>query len=244
MGLLVDLRHQMCANLLRQVMESAQITKIMWDAETTCQSLMYQQHPCSLGIQPVAVVDAKIAFNNLPLDSMLAHARKRLTRGLPRRDLVETDALQASNRRVAALPLSFLGAAQRIDDVHRIEAILLSKAPPMGSYAEAREATDRMLGDLRCDPCGIRTLGVHMGMFEASGGVKRTAIAVAILRHIFSLRLRGADLGCERNAVEEMGREVAAELFRAGVVVPEDLSFSSASPLPPKDVLSAYFPWQ
>lgn len=229
LGLLIDMRSEVCITFLRHIMESRQITKLLWDAERVLQSLMYQEQPRVVHMMPVAVVDAKMAFSDLALDSMPTHACTKLLTRQPRRDPADVEVFEANNERVVALPLSDLGAAHTVDEVHRIEAILCSQAPSTGSYVHAKRLTDCMLNDLSCDPQGLKTLGQRMGRFEASSGVRRTATAVAIWRHILSLRSH--DLGAAHRIVEDIGREVALELLRSRVKVPEDLSFSVAAPV-------------
>uniref|UniRef100_A0A7S4WAU1 CSD domain-containing protein n=1 Tax=Alexandrium monilatum TaxID=311494 RepID=A0A7S4WAU1_9DINO len=244
MGLLVDMRSEPCLSIVRHIMTSVNITKVMWDALPACESLMYQQRPLLTGIRAAAVVDAKKAFRDLPMSAMWVQVPKRLLSGLPRRDHVDTDALQAGNHRVIITPLSSRCAAHALDDIHRMEAIIRSKVPTGGLYAPAQEATDVMLSELVSDPHGLRSLGQQKGWFEASSGARRTAHAVAIQRHIISLRNRRADLGAEQGVVEEMETEVVAALVRAGVTVPEDLSFSATVPCPSPQPLGNFFPWQ
>lgn len=247
LGLLVDLRTRPCITLVRRIMESSRITKLMWGANGECQSLMYQARPMPLRVQPVAVVDIQSSFRGFGMATMLVHVPKRLLVGLPKKEQIDFDGLHSVNRRAFALPLTYRSVVYAIDDIHRIEAILRSKIPPAGNYTAARLATERMLSELRADPLGLQALGQRMGWFETRSGVKRTKKAVEIQRHILSLRDRGVELGADKGLIDQMEEEVVAELRRAGVTVPEDLSFSApaALVLPSRPLpLAVTLPWQ
>jgi len=244
LGLLLDLRTAPCIAVIRQVVESAHITKLMWGAAGDVESLMYQEQPTVFQFRPVCIVDVQKAFNGLGLCNMLVHVPQRLQLGLPKKEQIDFDAFHAQNRRALVLPLSFRSAAYAMDDLHRIEAVLRSKVPPGGSYVEASRATDQMVAETRADPLGLQTLGRKMGWFETSSGVKRTVKAVEIQRHIISLRARGVDIGPEQAFVDQIEAEVAAELRKAGVDVRIDLSFVSDAPSPSKWESVASLPWQ
>ncbi|CAK0895116.1 unnamed protein product, partial [Prorocentrum cordatum] len=158
LGLLVHLEGEGRIGLLRRIMESARIVKVMWGVRGDCESLLYQHWPVQLAVTPEAIVDAKAAFLGLGMGKMLAHVPPEHLEGLPQKEQIDFDSAHAANREALPLPLGLTAARYAVDDLHRIEAILLHKLPRSGSYAEARSATDSLLAALRGDPCGLESL--------------------------------------------------------------------------------------
>jgi CspA family cold shock protein len=230
LGLLVDLRNLTCVDIIKRIMESMTITKLMWGANCDCQSLMYQKVPIPLDIKPSRLVDIQLAFSpperRLSMKNMLEQVPRALLANVPEKEQIDWDYFHSGNCRALAFPLSDRNAAYAMDDVLRIEAIVQSQGAPSEFYVSACIATEDSLAEIRADPYGLNALKVRFHWFEKYDGVKRTVAAVALVRHILSLQARGADLGCEADIVSRIERAASYELSAAGVVVPADLSFT------------------
>jgi len=226
-GLLVNLREERSLALARHILESPRITKLLWGASGDLQSLLFQVEPLPLRVDPVAFVDVQKAFDpNHPLGMarMLEHVRSELLEGLPGKEQIDWDAFHSRNERALPIPLERSSAIYAVDDLHRIEAIIGSKRPPSGSHVEAREVTERMLLELRADPHGLKRLESLLGWLQRREGVVKTVKAVQIVRHVLTLRDAGLTT-VERSLVSRAENPARAELKRAGVAIPTDLSF-------------------
>lgn len=230
LGLLVHLEGEGRVGLLRRIMESARIVKIMWGVRGDCESLLYQHWPVQLAVTPEGIVDAKMAFLDLGMGKMLAHVPPKHLEGLPQKEQIDFDSAHAANREALPLPLSVVAARYAVDDLHRIEAILMHKLPRSRSYVEARKSTDALLAAQRGDPCGLDSLQTELRWLEKRSGVQRTVKAVSAKRHLLSLSLRRVEPAegdrWGRALLDKAERLAAAELRAAGVVVPPDLSFA------------------
>ncbi|CAE7267034.1 cspA [Symbiodinium pilosum] len=152
-GFLLDLRYPSGVEIIRQVMGSQKILKILWGAQGDCQCLMYQLRPCYIGVYPVGTLDAQVAFDAnilIGMAKMLQTVPSETTDGLPvKEEQINWDAAHCENKRALAVPLSRESALYAVDDLHRIEAIVGTKLPPSGSYAAALQHTTQMLMSLR-----------------------------------------------------------------------------------------------
>eukprot|EP00928_Gymnodinium_smaydae_P003797 TRINITY_DN11340_c1_g1_i3.p1 TRINITY_DN11340_c1_g1~~TRINITY_DN11340_c1_g1_i3.p1 ORF type:complete len:567 (+),score=96.03 TRINITY_DN11340_c1_g1_i3:68-1768(+) len=241
-GLLIDLRTEKCVDVMRRIMESSSLIKVSWGANGDCQSLMYQTCPVPLKTVPTSLIDAQIAFDSkfrIGMGRMLEHVPAHLLVGLPTKEQIDWDAFHSRNCRALPVPLERTHARYAVDDLHRMEAILCSKAPPTGSYVEARAATAEMLAALQADPCGLTALAEELSWFERRDGVRRTVKAVQIARHLRSVRDRLASSSVdetERAWVERIEGIVDAELDLRGVRVADDLSFNVMDEAPAAEV--------
>jgi len=229
----VDVRNMSCVGIVKRIMESMTITKLMWGANCDCQSLMYQQVPIPLDVQPSRLVDIQLAFSpaerRLSMKTMLEQVPRALLANVPEKEQIDWDYFHSTNCRALAFPLSDRNAAYAMDDVLRIEAIVQSQGAPSEFYVSACIATEDSLAEIRADPYGLKALKVRFQWFEkyrSSDGLKKTVAAVALMRHIFSLQARGADLGSDADIVSRIEHAASSELSAAGVVVPADLSFT------------------
>mmetsp|Transcript_128720 Transcript_128720/g.412346 ORF Transcript_128720/g.412346 Transcript_128720/m.412346 type:complete len:473 (+) Transcript_128720:74-1492(+) len=227
-GLLLDLRSPACAQIVKHIMESPTIHKIMWGATGDVQSLMYQQAPFPLAIHPVAIVDIQLAYSKpelrMGMRRMLEQVPTSLLTNIPDKGQIDFDKFHVLNQRAMPLPLNRSNAVYAIDDLRRIEAILKSQVPPGRSYKVARARTLQSILEIAGDKLGLKDLRDSEMYFQRSkkiGGVRCQAKAVALMRHIQSLRLRGENITTELDTIE---RDAAAVLPN-GFVIPEDLSF-------------------
>jgi len=227
---LIDVRTSSCVDILKCIMESPRILKVMWGADGDCQSLMYQTAPVPLQVQPASVLDVQLAFSTpvrrLGMKHMLEAVPKELLLNMPEKEQIDWDTPHSLNARALPFPLSSRDAAYAMDDVLRIEAILRSQAAPGGSYVCARASTDAILEEIRGDPCGLKALQTKFQWFQRYIGLKKTVAAVGLKRHILALRARGAELGDQEALVSNIEDIVAVQLLASKVVVPADLSFA------------------
>ncbi|CAE8721746.1 unnamed protein product [Polarella glacialis] len=200
-------------------------------------SLMFQDLPTPLNVQPEAVIDIQLAFPELT-DRVPAH----LVRGLPCKEQIDFDSFHSRNMRAMPLPLSRCHATYAMDDLHRIEAILCSQSPPGGSYNNSNNknninnnnnnttttiatTTELIVQQTRADTQGLNSLQDEMKWFAKKRGVKKVVKAVEIKRHILAIRAKEAQLGRD-DFISAAEKQVDAVLRGARVVIPEDLSFS------------------
>merc|ERR550514_1043762 len=156
---------------------------------------------------------------------MLSQVPQELFSELPKKDTIDFDGYHALNLRELALPLEVDQARYAVDDLHRLEAVLVSQMPAVGGYEEARAATEEEILRIEGDPDGLAWLRSEMVYFERKYGVPRQAKAVQLARHIMLLRSRGAELGDEEPFVSSVEATVFEDLARVGVQIPADLSF-------------------
>jgi len=225
LGLLIDLRTEPCITLLRRIMESPRITKLLWGASGDFQCLLYQALPVALRTRPAAVIDIKCGFHSLGMAQMLTHLPPDRLVGLPNKEQIDFDSFHCMNRQALAPPISVHAAKYAMDDLQRIEIILRGKVPVGGSFLAAKDATDRMLQDLLADPCGLQALREELNRFQRRSGPGKTVKAVEIMRHMVSLRYRGVELDPAQEFAEAETL-VRSHLDSAGVFIPDDLSFS------------------
>eukprot|EP00397_Hematodinium_sp_SG-2012_P024780 GEMP01025833.1.p1 GENE.GEMP01025833.1~~GEMP01025833.1.p1 ORF type:complete len:283 (-),score=57.76 GEMP01025833.1:1225-2073(-) len=135
MGLFIDLRHSVGINLCAQIMENANITKVIWGAEGDLTSLRFQYLPREMSIQSQNVVDAQLAFSSpgkrLGMSRMLAKVPNHVLSMLPSKDIIDFDQAHAYNQRALPLPFSHEAALYSVDDLHRLEAVLRTQRPPI-----------------------------------------------------------------------------------------------------------------
>jgi len=224
LGFLIDLRCSSGVAILKKVMSSIGITKLIWGANRDLESLMYQRMPVPLEVDPVAIIDVQLGFSlphqRLGMQRMLQHVPAQFTRGLPDKEQIDFGSFHSRNRRSMPLPLSARNAAYAMDDLHRIQAILMSQTPAGGSYKVAKSLTDETVKQTRADPYGLHALQAELQWLNRKMGTKKIASAVEIKRRILAapVELRTYD-------VQRAEHQVDAVLSRAGVSIPEDLSF-------------------
>lgn len=238
MGLLIDARSTAGVVLIRKVMESKKITKVIWGADGDLISLRHQGCLSAAlapfpAIASVNVIDAQLGFSTvskrLGMKRMLERVPFGKIRTLPSKDLEDSfyDAF-GRNKRCFRLPLTKRLALYAIDDLHRIEAILETQTPPGGSYAAAKRTTDMFLATLDTPSSGVSWLQLEKGYYTRKFGSKRTQKAVQFTRAVRHLEMAfGKELTShDRRIMESAKHAVAPELRKVGVVIPDTLAFA------------------
>lgn len=229
-GLLVDLRCAAGINLVRRIMQSQAITKLIWGADMDMASLRYQELPRTLGIGSASVVDVQLGFSTPERRLGMARALERvphaLIEGLPGKKTIDFDTPHSRNRRALRFPLGDIEARYAADDLHRIEAILSSQVPDGGSYVEARRITEDVARALESDPAGLVKLESDLKWFAKMSGTRRQKRAVEIARHVVAVRARGAASGDAELPCARALEQVSPVLAKAGVIIPHDLGFA------------------
>jgi len=233
LGLLLDLRSRACIDAFRPLMESPKIMKVMWGADADFESLIHQEIPIHLKIEPQAVTDIQLAFSSgdrrLGMARMLERLPSNLVAALPDKKQIDWHAFHSQNRRALHLPMSIMEATYAMDDLHRIEAILATQRPKESSYEAARQTTEEVLAEVKADPCGWKSLERNESFYYKSLGVRKLSCAVRLVRHSMALSWREKhgliDLGDKKEKAMQIQKRAASELANAGVVIPEDLSF-------------------
>jgi hypothetical protein len=231
-GLLLDLRCEGGRHLVRRVMESEAIAKVIWGADGDLTSLRHQVFPCPLETYSRAVVDAQLAFSptyaRLGMARMLERVPEKLKAALPNKTSVEFDMPHSWNRRALRLPLQNHEARYAADDLHRLEAILLSQYPPNGGYTAAFVQTAELMVRVDSDLFGLAWLGNELDFFSRKPpGTQRRAKAVQLVRHLKTLPARMTSNSFCPVWVFRLGASLEQELYMEGVVIPADASFAN-----------------
>lgn len=241
MGLLVDLRSVAGAALAKRIMES-DYSKIIWGADGDVASLHYSPVHSPLRIKSSQVIDAQLAFSSqkqrLSMSNMLKRLPVESLAGLPYKESIDFTTPHAFNRRALHTPLSLEEAKYAIDDLHRLDVVLINEKPASGSYLSAASQSSAMVSLILHNVAGSSTtkLQHYEGMLNRKLGLEKQSIAVRIKRHLIALRGHGME-ACSKDFVA-LEDEVDKILKESGVCIPDDLSFSS-DPSATKDVASA-----
>eukprot|EP00930_Biecheleria_cincta_P083780 TRINITY_DN73289_c0_g1_i1.p1 TRINITY_DN73289_c0_g1~~TRINITY_DN73289_c0_g1_i1.p1 ORF type:complete len:473 (+),score=95.98 TRINITY_DN73289_c0_g1_i1:42-1460(+) len=235
-GLLLDMRCRGGAELVRRVMESPRILKVIWGADGDLTSLRHQELPFCLGFRSSSVVDAQLAFSTpsarLGMARMLDRVPPEMTAQLPKKEWIDFDQPHSLNRRALRWPLREEEARYAVDDLHRLDIIVSTQIPDAGGYLPALQMTEQIVLRIENDPDGIVWLQNELVWFERKmPGVQRRSKAVQLARHIKSLRAKDAQLGPTWRFIGSLEANLSAELLKDGVVIPADASFDEA-PLP------------
>jgi len=230
-GLLLDMRCDEGINLVRQIMESFRITKLIWGADSDISSLRFQAFPREVSVKPHHVVDVQLAFSTpswrLGLARALAQVPSEITKALPDKKGIDFDGPHSKNRRALVLPLGEQEARYAADDLHRVEAVLRSLKPEGGTYQPAKAVTDQVAANLAADPAGLQKLERDLNWFKGLVGMKREKRAVEIARHVTAVRARKVQLLPQQEQFLTTALErVQPTLQDAGIVIPPDLSFA------------------
>jgi len=234
-GLLIDMRGSSGIELVRRIMESRAITKLIWGADSDISSLRFQAFPREVGVQPHGVVDVQLAFSSptwrlglaRALETVSRNGQSEITSALPDKKGLDFDTPHSKNRRALVLPLGELEARYAADDLHRIEAVLRGSTPETGAYLQAKAVSDQVAANLAADPAGFRKLQTDLDWFQTLVGHKRDKRAVEITRHVMSVRARRLQLEpAQEQYMDQALVSVEQTLRDAGIVIPADLSFN------------------
>lgn len=236
-GLLVDMRCAEGVALVKQVMESDAITKVIWGADGDVTSLRYTPTSSPHAIHSARVADAQLAYSHPGRRLGMAKALEKLpatiSASLPAKAAMDFETPHSSNSRALPLPLSKLAASYAVDDVHRLDILLRNLVPREGGYVQCMDRTGVFIAGLVKSPTAssLEKLRQYQGMMEQKKGVQRQAYAVRAKRHILAFRISVPDFH-ESGLKETVDKfaEIEADadkiLSEAGVVIPKDLSFS------------------
>mmetsp|Transcript_36520 Transcript_36520/g.79972 ORF Transcript_36520/g.79972 Transcript_36520/m.79972 type:complete len:503 (+) Transcript_36520:41-1549(+) len=229
MGLLIDLGCEKGRGMVKRIMESDSISKVIWGADGDAVSLLFTPVPRPLGIRCTRVLDAQLAFSSvgkrLGMAKMLERLPAESIAGLPQKAGIDFDTAHSLNCRALPLPLEKKLATYAVDDLHRLEAVLRSYKVASGAYAQAERTTSSLFSLILSRPSASTDAKIRQmqSLLPVKTGVARLALAVRIKRHLMALRrLAPSEFPAQFDAVET---EAAVILSEAGVAIPEDLSF-------------------
>eukprot|EP00931_Biecheleriopsis_adriatica_P011348 TRINITY_DN112432_c0_g1_i1.p1 TRINITY_DN112432_c0_g1~~TRINITY_DN112432_c0_g1_i1.p1 ORF type:complete len:450 (+),score=76.62 TRINITY_DN112432_c0_g1_i1:38-1351(+) len=228
MGLLFDLRCSESIALVKRIMESDMICKMIWGAAGDVTGLRFTPVKQPLAIQSACVVDVQLAFSSvgrrLSMAKMLERLPSKAISGLPDKSCMDFASAHAFNRRAFSLPLQTTAAAYAVDDLHRLDAVLQHQKPGHGTYLEAQRQTSALHSALLQRP--VAGAAERLSAFHAAlankDGLERQVAAVRIKRHLLALKRLGEP--CTEFSVME--KEANAILVPAGVHVANSLCFS------------------
>jgi len=243
MGLLIDLRCVEGVGLVRQIMESPAITKMIWGADGDVASLRYGPPAAPFSISSAQVVDVQLAFSTPSRRLAMAKMLERLPSEAKPVDLPSKDAAidftrsHAFNRRALQLPLPTQVATYAMDDLHRLDLVLQHQRPSGNAgYMQALNVTDALHCVLFQKPvvyCSDQLRRWHVTLHKITG-LGRQMKAVQIKRTMMALKrcvpadkiatqLAGTELA-ELQAIEADADKALAEV---DVIIPDDLSLGA-----------------
>jgi hypothetical protein len=239
-GLFIDARFPQGAELVRMIMETDHITKLIWGADGDLVSLRHQ------GCLPAAaaqyesihsknVVDVQLGFSNETQRMGMARMIESIPRSnptlrrLPSKELPSTFYSSfGRNKRCFPIPLSSQLALYSVDDLHRIEIILQTKSPNMRDYASAKKLTRAIIISLE-SPSGsvVKWIDRERQYFGRKYGSKKQEKAVQIARAVRHAEFAfGATLNHQdKRDLDRALALVTIALDENGVDIPSDLSF-------------------
>lgn len=147
-GLLVDMRTPETMSVVRRIMQSRSLTKLIWGCDGDLTSLRFQ--PSLPGGTTVGrnIIDIQLAYSEplyrLGMAKMLTRVPLLIQEGLPGKDQNDYSP-HAMNKRVWDFPMSPTLQLYAMDDLHRIKCILRSQTPENGSYRKAKKQTKQFL---------------------------------------------------------------------------------------------------
>ncbi|CAE8583735.1 unnamed protein product, partial [Polarella glacialis] len=176
-GLLIDMRCAGGADLVKRVMESEKIIKVIWGADGDLTSLRHQEVPFPLGFKSRSVIDAQLAFSTptsrLGMARMLERVPPEIIERLPQKEWIDFDQPHSYNRRALRWPLHPEEARYATDDLHRLDVIVATQVPESGGYAQALATTKAITDRIEADPDGLAWIQNEMIWFERKTGVQR-----------------------------------------------------------------------
>jgi hypothetical protein len=239
-GLFIDARYPQGAELVRMIMESEHLTKLIWGADGDLVSLRHQ------GCLPVAaamfesirstnVIDVQLGFSDETKRLGMARMIERVPssnptlRRLPSKELSPTFYSSfGKNKRCFPLPLSNELALYSVDDLHRIEVILQTRDPDVRNFTAAKTLTLKIISSLESPSSSVvRWVARERQHFGKKYGSKKQEKAVQLARAVRHAELAfGASLsGSDKRDLDSALKLVTIALDANGVDIPSDLSF-------------------
>mmetsp|Transcript_23439 Transcript_23439/g.50672 ORF Transcript_23439/g.50672 Transcript_23439/m.50672 type:complete len:300 (-) Transcript_23439:112-1011(-) len=195
LGLLVDARCDLGVRVIRRIMESPSLTKLIWGADADIISLTHHAH---LEITCRSVVDVQLAYcdpsKRLGMAKMLQSVVHPQLHLLPRKEKNDTQYHpQARNCRCCVYPLDAKSALYSMDDVHRIDMILNTKTPFSGSYNDAKNTTERYFLTAQNTPdAALAFLNNELQFYDRKYSMAKSCAAVQYARGCVAIELRFA----------------------------------------------------
>jgi hypothetical protein len=246
-GLFIDMETKLGIQLMREIMESSHLQKLIWGAESDCASLLHQQRPIELGIRPVNVVDVQLMYSThetkrlsmkKALTTIVETYPEALTK-LPPKDCIEWNEPYSRNQRVLAIPLSSQHVTYAVDDLCRLELVLQHQMDlvPIHEFQYAQQHTEQLIQVWSKDYLGTRWFWRQWRAYKHAVRKKFSIVdqnrrAVVIVRHLMEVHRRcngewkKTMSPSDARAMLEAFQHLPTHLARFGVIVSDDLSFS------------------
>jgi hypothetical protein len=241
MGLFIDARCPQGAELVRMIMESDHLTKLIWGADSDLVSLRHQGClPAAAAkyesIRSTNVIDVQLGFSNegkrMGMARMIEErvpSNNPTLRRLPSKELSPTFYSSiGKNKRCFPLPLSNELALYSVDDLHRIEVILQTRDPDMRNFTAAKTLTVNMIGSLESPSNSVvKWVDRERQFFGRKYGSKKQEKAVQLARAVRHAELAfGASLSSsDKRDLDRALKMVSIALNANGLDIPSDLSF-------------------
>lgn len=229
-GLLVDMRTPETMALVRRIMQSRSLTKLIWGCDGDLTSLRFQRSLPGGKTVGRNVIDIQLAYSELPcrlgMATMLTRVPLSIQEGLPRKGQNDYSP-HAMNKRVWHFPMLPELQLYAMDDLHRIECILRSQTPQEGSYYGAKRQTTQWLIELPKPSCAVEWImralsyrarnGMHDDARHQQKAVN-IARAVIHIKCVHGVALAARDQPSLNDILEKMQHD-------CGFEIPSDLSF-------------------
>ena len=242
-GLLVNASCPAGRALIKRIMSSASLTKLIWGADGDLTSL---RHQSDLGISSTNVIDVQLLFSNPGKRLGMARALDALKElkpalfasiSLPEKEFDPTYYLaSALNMESTTTPYTTSFVDYSMSDLHRIELLLLH-LPATMQMRSVKEAMELTANDVELLESG--TLGVLCTWLATEGeyykrkfGQKKSEKATQFARAIKHAEIEffgeqdEEKIAAAKVQFGELKTMLAEELARLGVVVPDDLGFA------------------
>jgi hypothetical protein len=240
-GLFIDARCHEGAELVRMIMESEHLTKLIWGADGDLVSLRHQGClPAAAAkyesIFPTNVIDVQLGFSNETQRMGMARMLERVPSSNPTLRLLSSKELSPTfyasfgeNKRCFPIPLSDELALYSVDDLHRIEVILQTRDPDVRDYTAAKTLTVEMIGSLESPSDSVvKWVDRERQFFDRKYGSKKREKAVQLARAVRHAELAfgaGSLSDQDQRDLDRALKLVTIALDENGVEIPDDLSF-------------------
>jgi hypothetical protein len=229
-GLLLDAKSPEALLIMKRIFESSRITKFLWGSDGDLIALRWNPTVSeSLRVRSKNVIDVQLAYSShgrrlgmerammeavpYSLSSVLSCAKHDSSYYEP----------QAQNRRCTSIPFDAAQFRYSMDDLHRIELILVHKPAAPSSFLSAKRSTDRDIEGIESGAFLFSWLELEASFFSRKFGNIKGQKAVQFKRAIVHLKM--VLPGVRNEALKRVDDLIGLELRLRNVVIC-DLSFA------------------
>lgn len=217
---------------MKRIFESEKLIKLLWGSDSDLIALRW--NPAveeGMRVHSKNVIDVQLAFSSHGRRLGMARAIEASVPSSLTFALSDAGkdpsyyAPQAENKRCTSIPFNDAHCTYSMDDLHRIELILLHKPADSSSFARAKQQTERDIVSINSGDFLFKWLGDEIGYFSRKFGSIKGQKSVQFRRAVVHLKM--VLPGVKSEFLKSVDATVGPELRRRGVVIPDgDLSFA------------------